>query len=90
MARPDPTQFQYQHLPPHLAQIARPFAELAGHLASAIPGNSDSDAALENLLSARDLALRAMRHDPNQPRLDLGGRDGVAFEADHSQLPDPG
>lgn len=95
MARPDPSQFQYQHMPGHLAQVSRPFAELAGRLASTIPVNPDSDAALAKLLEARDLALRAIRHsDPEtsqtQPELDFGEGAGPAFEATHGRSLDPG
>lgn len=93
MARPDPSQFQYQHMPGHLAQVSRPFAELAGRLASTIPVNPDSYAALAKLLEARDLALRAFRHDETshtQPELDFGEGAGPAFEADQHRLLDPG
>ena len=93
MTGPHPTEFQYQHLPEHLQKLCQRFAELAGRIASTIPANGDSDAALEHLLQARDLALRAFRHDETshtQPELDFGEGAGPAFEADEHRLLDPG
>lgn len=95
MTRPDPRQFQYQHLPSHLAMVCQPFCELAGRLASTIPANPDSDQALVKLLEARDLALRAIRHGPletsqTEPELDSGEGAGPAFEAVHGRTLDPG
>lgn len=95
MTRPDPSQFQFQHMPGHLAQVSRPFAELAGRLASTIPVNQDSDAALAKLLEARELALRAIRHGPletsqTEPELDFGEGAGPTFEVTHGRSLDPG
>ena len=93
MTRPDSLQFQHQHMSPAFAAICQPFAELAGRLASTVPVNQDSDAALTKLLEARDLALRALRHaetSETQPELDFGEREGPTFEATHGRSLDPG
>ena len=95
MTRPDPRQFQYQHMPRHLSQGSRPFAELAGMLASAIPVNPDSDAALAKLLEARDFALRAIRRSDFEtlqiePEFDFGEGAGPTFESVHGRALDPG
>jgi len=54
--------FTYGHLPPHLADISRPFSELAEQIAlrSAFGANGpETTAALRKLLEAKDCAVRA-------------------------------
>lgn len=62
--------FTYQHLPDHLAAVAKPFADLAhaivgaeGHTEGApafpLPHNPERDVALRKLLEAKDAAVRA-------------------------------
>ena len=51
--------FAHAHLPPHLAEISRPFALLAECLAHDLPTNPERRVALRKLLEARDAALRS-------------------------------
>lgn len=88
MTRPDPSDFHCHEMPDHLQTVVQPFADLAGSLASSLPCNSDSNQALEKLLEARQLALRAMRHQEDQtsgtqPEFDFGETAGPAFESTH-------
>ena|GEM_PF-1081044 len=52
--------FTHSHLPPHLAEVSRPFGELAERLAACLPDNPERDVALRKLLEAKDAAVRAM------------------------------
>lgn len=52
--------FSYDHLPPHLAEVSRPFHVLAHHLADQIAANPELTAALRKLLEAKDCAVRAL------------------------------
>lgn len=61
---PHPTEpvlqfFAYAHLPEHLQEVSRPFAELANHLLT-LPRNPERTVALRKLLEAKDCAVRAM------------------------------
>lgn len=51
--------FAYDHLPPHLAAVSKPFCELAHALAGQIRG-PEATAALRKLLEAKDCAVRAV------------------------------
>ena len=54
--------FQYNHLPPHLQVIAKPFADLADSMASelAVTQNpAELAAGLRKLLEAKDCMVRA-------------------------------
>ena len=51
--------FAHAHLPPHLAEISRPFALFAEGLAHDLPANPERRLALRKLLEARDAALRS-------------------------------
>lgn len=51
--------FKYDHLPPHLQEISRPFGELAQVVAARAPDNQESTVALRKLLEAKDAAVRA-------------------------------
>ncbi len=50
--------FAWQHLPPHLQDVSRPFGELAESLL-ALPDNQERTTALRKLLEAKDCAVRA-------------------------------
>jgi len=50
--------FVYSHLPPHLAEVSRPFAELAD-LVAELGNNPEVTVALRKLLEAKDAAVRA-------------------------------
>ena len=50
--------FRYSHLPPHLQERSKPFADLATIVASG-PTNPETTVALRKLLEAKDAAVRA-------------------------------
>jgi hypothetical protein len=50
--------FKYGHLPQHLQEISKPFAELAAKTA-AKADNPETTVALRKLLEAKDAAVRA-------------------------------
>ncbi len=52
--------FDYAHLPPHLQDVSRPFAELAGQVANRAPDNQETTIALRKLLESKDAAVRAV------------------------------
>lgn len=52
--------FAYEHLPPHLQAISRPFAKLAERIVANLPRNAERTVALRKLLEAKDAAVRAM------------------------------
>jgi hypothetical protein len=51
--------FLFDHLPPHLQEISKPFWSLATHIASTLPRNPERTVALRKLLEAKDCAVRA-------------------------------
>lgn len=60
--------FATDHLPPGLALVAQPFAQLAQHLLDTLPNNPERTAGLRKLLEARDCAVRAaIYRDPAAP-----------------------
>ena len=60
--------FHYEHLPPHLRAISRPFCELACSMARMLPHNAETSAMLRKLLEAKDCAVRAsVRPEDNPP-----------------------
>jgi hypothetical protein len=50
--------FNYAHLPPHLQEISRPFADMATVIMT-LPRNPERTVALRKLLEAKDAAVRA-------------------------------
>lgn len=55
--------FAYEHLPPHLQEVSRPFCELAKQLVDAekgLPRNPERTVALRKLLESKDAAVRAL------------------------------
>ena len=50
--------FAHAHLPGHLAEVSRPFAELADKLVLILPANAERTKALDRLLEAKDAAVR--------------------------------
>jgi hypothetical protein len=50
--------FAFEHLPPHLQEVSRPFAELAGDIATKLDG-PEVTVCLRKLLEAKDCAVRA-------------------------------
>lgn len=51
--------FTYAHLPPHLQDVSRPFADLASLIIATLPRNPERTVALRKLLEAKDAAVRA-------------------------------
>ena len=58
---PDPMMqfFVYDHLPPELQSVSKPFCILAEFIDSAVPRNPERTVALRKLLEAKDCAVRA-------------------------------
>jgi hypothetical protein len=51
--------FAYEHLPAHLQEISKPFAELANQLDRDLPDGAEKSAGLRKLLEAKDCFVRA-------------------------------
>lgn len=52
--------FAYEHLPPHLQAVSKPFGDLARQIVDALPQNPERTTALRKLLEAKDCAVRAI------------------------------
>lgn len=52
--------FAFEHLPPPLQAVSKPFGELAAHIIATVPGNPERTVALRKLLEAKDCAVRAL------------------------------
>jgi hypothetical protein len=52
--------FAYEHLPPHLQVISKPFGELAKQIVETLPRNPERTVALRKLLESKDCAVRAV------------------------------
>lgn len=52
--------FAYEHLPPNLQAVSKPFGELARKIVDALPRNPERTVALRKLLEAKDAAVRAL------------------------------
>jgi hypothetical protein len=51
--------FKYEHLPPHLQERSKPFADLANQMAETLPRGPETSAGLRKLLEAKDCFVRA-------------------------------
>ena len=51
--------FAYEHLPPHLQEISKPFGEMAKQIVATLPANAERTAGLRTLLEAKDCIVRA-------------------------------
>jgi len=51
--------FAYEHLPPHLQEISKPFGVMAQQIVDTLPRNPERTVALRKLLEAKDAAVRA-------------------------------
>lgn len=60
--------FKFDHLPPFLQEVSRPFAELAHRLVDELPRDPERTVALRKLLEGKDAAVRArlVRHRAEQ------------------------
>lgn len=52
--------FAYEHLPPHLQAVSKPFGDLAHQIVETLPQNAERTAGLRKLLEAKDCAVRAL------------------------------
>lgn len=52
--------FTYEHLPPHLQVVSKPFCELAQKIVEELPSNPERTVALRKLLESKDCAVRAV------------------------------
>lgn len=52
--------FVYEHLPPHLAAVSKPFCVTADWIVATLPRNPERTVALRKLLEAKDAAVRAV------------------------------
>jgi len=52
--------FVYEHLPPHLQAVSKPFGDLARQIVETLPSNAERTVALRKLLEAKDCAVRAL------------------------------
>lgn len=52
--------FHYDHLPPHLKEVSRPFCDLAHQMVGKLPRNPERTVALRKLLEAKDAAVRSV------------------------------
>lgn len=59
--------FHYEHLPPHLQEISKPFCDLAISMARTLPANAETSAGLRKLLEAKDCAVRASVRTMDHP-----------------------
>lgn len=51
--------FAYEHLPPHLQEVSKPFGDLARSIIATLPRNPERTVALRKLLESKDAAVRA-------------------------------
>lgn len=61
--------FRFEHLPPKLQEISRPFCDLARKIVSERPMNPERTVCLRKLLEAKDCAVRCEIYE---------GQDGQA------------
>jgi len=52
--------FAFAHLPAPMADVSRPFCELAQQVVDTLPRNPERTVALRKLLEAKDAAVRAL------------------------------
>lgn len=51
--------FAFDHLPPHLQAVSKPFGQLATMIVTTLPRNPERTVALRKLLESKDAAVRA-------------------------------
>lgn len=51
--------FAYEHLPPKLQEVSKPFCELAKHIHTTLPDSAEKSVALRKLLESKDAGVRA-------------------------------
>lgn len=60
--------FEYSHLPKHLWEVSKPYADLARVTVETLPRCPERTVALRKLLEAKDAAVRTAVWHANQPR----------------------
>lgn len=55
--------FRYDHLPPHLQEVSKPFGELAQSIVDTHTRNPERTVTLRKLLEAKDAAVRSSMQD---------------------------
>lgn len=60
MAEPIMQYFKYDHLPPKMQEVSKPFGELAAKIEAELPRNPERTVALRKLLEGKDAAVRAL------------------------------
>lgn len=55
--------FKYEHLPPHLQEMSKRFADLAQTVAEESPDSPETTVCLRKLLEAKDAAVRSLLPD---------------------------
>lgn len=58
--------FKFDHLPPHLQEVSRLFAEVAHEVYHRLPAGSETSTALRKLLEGKDAAVRAALDLPRE------------------------
>jgi hypothetical protein len=51
--------FTWEHLPPRLQAVSKPFCDLAAAMVATLPAGAELSAGLRKLLEAKDCAVRA-------------------------------
>ncbi|MBS8228167.1 hypothetical protein [Vannielia litorea] len=59
MTNPIMQYFEYDHLPPHLQAVSKPFGDMATQLNDQLPDGPEKSAGLRKLLEAKDCMVRA-------------------------------
>jgi hypothetical protein len=59
--------FAYEHLPPHLQAVSKPFGLLAQEMVDTLPPNPERTAGLRKLIEAKDCAVRALLYKEPDP-----------------------
>lgn len=52
--------FAYEHLPPKLQAVSKPFGDMARQIVDTLPQNPERTVALRKLLESKDAAVRAL------------------------------
>jgi len=59
MNNPIMKYFKYDHLPPHLQMVSKPFGDLAAEMDMKLPQCAETSAGLRKLLEAKECLVRA-------------------------------
>jgi hypothetical protein len=59
--------FGFEHLPPALREVSKPWCDLAHEVVRTLPRNAERSTALRKLLEGKDAAVRAALPEPTEP-----------------------